>query len=187
MTKSKRYTKVYRGKRFDIMAKSEEEFERKLAIKMAQRDEELDDDIRLVSFRKGNYTHAGDVGELEALVAFTRAGFDVSKPLTSNTKYDLIADYDGKLFKVQVKTITTEEEDTGRLIFALRTTEGNHGVSRPYTTDDADVIFIHCIHPRWVGLVLPENGVFPTSIRISPRTIEERKYLFDNQVQTLVN
>lgn len=186
MAQSKRYTKVYRGKRFDIMAKSEEEYERKLAIKMAQRDDELDEDIRIVSFREGNYTHAGDVGELEALVAFTRAGFDVSKPLTSNTKYDLIADYDGKLFKVQVKTITSEEEDTGRLIFALRTTEGNHGVSRPYTTEDADVIFIHCINPRWVGLVLPIDGVFPTSVRFFPRTTEERRFLFDTQVKKLI-
>lgn len=185
MTKSKRYTKTYKGKRYSIQAKSQDEFEEKMSIKMKERDEELSEEVRTVSFREGSYTHIGDVGELEALASFVRAGFDVSKPLTSNTKYDLIADCDGKLFKVQVKTIATADY-ADRMTFSIHTTADNHGKSRAYTTDEIDLIFLHCINPRWNGLIFPEGSEFIKAISIYPKTKNAKEYSFDQQIAKIV-
>ena len=50
-------------------------------------------------------THSiGDVGEAVAVSEFTKAGLAVSIPLTANLPYDLLVDYKGKIYKVQVKT-----------------------------------------------------------------------------------
>jgi hypothetical protein len=46
----------------------------------------------------------GDFGELSAIIWLTWAGADVSRPLFHSPYYDLIADFDGRLLRVEVKT-----------------------------------------------------------------------------------
>lgn len=46
----------------------------------------------------------GDRSELEVMLALSRAGYLVSIPFGENQRYDLIADKDGVLSRVQVKT-----------------------------------------------------------------------------------
>ena len=46
----------------------------------------------------------GDFGELSAMQWLTWAGAEVSKPVFHSSFYDLIADFDGTLLRVEVKT-----------------------------------------------------------------------------------
>ena len=61
--------------------------------------------INLSSKQKGNLT------ELQSITAFYKLGYQVSIPYGENSRYDFIADINGKLIKVQCKT--SREIDTG--------------------------------------------------------------------------
>jgi hypothetical protein len=57
-----------------------------------------------------NTKDKGSVSETMAVAAFTAKGFQVSIPVGENTRYDLIVDIDGALYKVQVKTGTLNKD-----------------------------------------------------------------------------
>jgi len=50
-----------------------------------------------------NSKNKGNIGESQALAEFTKRGIQVSIPFGDNARYDLIADFNGKLNKIQVK------------------------------------------------------------------------------------
>lgn len=57
-----------------------------------------------------NQNTRGHTSELGCLLCFTELGYQVSLPFGGQARYDFIADIDGKLIKVQVKSsIVTEE------------------------------------------------------------------------------
>jgi Holliday junction resolvase-like predicted endonuclease len=53
-----------------------------------------------------NRRQQGDLGEASAIEWLTRQGGTVSCPLGHSPDYDLIAELDGRLLRVQVKTST---------------------------------------------------------------------------------
>lgn len=73
--------------------------------------------MQLTSKQKGNLT------ELQCLSAFVEHGCGVSIPYGDNSKYDFIADIDGQLFKIQVKTSSLKDENA--IKFSCRTTHVN--------------------------------------------------------------
>ena len=73
--------------------------------------------MQLTSKQKGNLT------ELQCLASFMEQGCGVSIPYGDNSKYDFIADVDGRLFKIQVKTSSLKDENAIR--FSCRTTHVN--------------------------------------------------------------
>lgn len=73
--------------------------------------------MELTSKQKGNLT------ELQCLSAFVEQGCEVSIPYGDNSKYDFIADIDGRLFKIQVKTASLKDENA--IKFSCRTTHVN--------------------------------------------------------------
>ena len=73
--------------------------------------------MELTSKQKGNLT------ELQCITAFIAAGCGVSIPYGDNSKYDFIADVNGKLLKIQVKTSSIKDE--GSIKFSCRTTHVN--------------------------------------------------------------
>ena len=68
----------------------------------------------------------GDIGELAALVWLARQGAKVSIPLGHSPHYDLVADLEGNLARVQVKTCTLFR---GRWDVTLCTRGGNQSWS----------------------------------------------------------
>ena len=86
----------------------------------------------LDSKKKGNLT------ELQCMSAFMACGCGVSIPFGDNSKYDFIADVDGKLLKIQVKTAS--EKTDGSIKFSCRSTHVNcSGVKNvKYTATDID-------------------------------------------------
>ena len=73
--------------------------------------------MQLTSKQKGNLT------ELKCLSAFVEQGCGVSIPYGDNSKYDFIADVDKKLFKIQVKTSSSKDENA--IMFSCRSTHVN--------------------------------------------------------------
>ena len=73
--------------------------------------------MELTSKQKGNLI------ELQCLAAFAEQGCGVSIPYGDNSKYDFIADVNGKLLKIQVKTSSLK--DDGAIKFSCRTTHVN--------------------------------------------------------------
>jgi hypothetical protein len=56
-----------------------------------------------------NRRQQGDLGEISAIEWLTRQGATVSVPMGHSPDYDLIAEVEGRLLRVQVKTSTREE------------------------------------------------------------------------------
>lgn len=88
--------------------------------------------MELTSKQKGNLT------ELQCLTAFIEQGCGVSIPYGDNSKYDFIADVNGALLKIQVKTSSLKDENA--IQFSCRTTHVNcAGVKNErYSSDDID-------------------------------------------------
>ena len=91
----------------------------------------------------------GDLGELSALEWLVKAGAHVYIPLGHSPDCDLVADMDGRLVRVQVKT--SRFFRLGRWEVALATRGGNrswNGVVKRFTPDRADFLFVHVADGR---------------------------------------
>ena len=84
--------------------------------------------------KKGNLT------ELRCLAAFMENECGVSIPYGDNSKYDFIADVNGKLLKIQVKTSSYANDEKTAIQFSCRSTHVNcKGVLNVrYSKDEID-------------------------------------------------
>ena len=74
--------------------------------------------INLQPKQKGNLT------ELQCITAFYELGYSVNIPYGENSRYDFIADVDGQLIKIQVKTSRIKKENEA-IVFACRSSNVN--------------------------------------------------------------
>ena len=120
--------------------------------------------MELTTKQKGNLT------ELQCLAAFMEHGCGISIPYGDNSKYDFIADIDGQLFKIQVKTSSLKDENA--IKFSCRTTHVNcNGVKNErYSEEDVDFFATYwegkcylvpireCSVEKTLRFVPPKNG-----------------------------
>lgn len=121
--------------------------------------------MQLDSKQKGNLT------ELQCLVAFSKLGLTVSIPYGDHARYDFVLDIDNKLYKIQCKT--SSKQDEGLYQFSCRSTAANHSraANRTYTEDEIDffatIIESKCYlvpvqetssHSKMMRFVPPKNG-----------------------------
>jgi len=85
-----------------------------------------------------NSKNIGNIGEAKALAKFVELGIPVYIPFGDNEKADLIAEFNGKLNKIQVKTSCKAKN--GVMIFDLTssTLHRKHGIKHIYTTNEID-------------------------------------------------
>lgn len=90
--------------------------------------------MELDSKKKGNLT------EMQCMAAFMAENCGVSVPFGDNSKYDFIADVDGQLLKIQVKTSSISKNAENAIKFSCRSTHLNcKGVQNVrYTKDEID-------------------------------------------------
>ncbi len=95
--------------------------------------------MELDAKKKGNLT------EMQCMSAFMSQNCGVSIPFGDNSKYDFIADVDGCLLKIQVKTASVSKKDENAIRFSCRSTHLNcKGVQNVrYTKDDIDYFATH--------------------------------------------
>lgn len=82
----------------------------------------------------------GNLTELQCITAFYELGYQVSIPYGENSRYDFIADIEGKLIRVQVKTSSPVRNSEGAITFQTRSTRINstQNISHPYTKEEID-------------------------------------------------
>lgn len=85
-----------------------------------------------------NSKRLGNIGEAKAIAAFVENQIPVYLPFGDNEKADLIAEFNGKLNKIQVKS--SEKAEDGKMIFNLvsSTVHRKNGVKHIYTSDEID-------------------------------------------------
>ena len=90
--------------------------------------------MELSAKEKGNLT------ELKCITAFYELGYQVSIPYGENSRYDFIADVNGKLIRVQVKTSSLKRDTQGAISFATASTRINstQNITRRYTKNEID-------------------------------------------------
>lgn len=86
----------------------------------------------------------GNLGLGKAIEYFTSQSIPLAIPLNDTQKYDLIADFQGKLQRVSVKTSTSTKNGISYEV-QLRNTGGSSGVSkvRPFDNTTCDYVFIY--------------------------------------------
>lgn len=135
-----------------------------------------------------NSKRVGNIGEAKVLTKFVELGIPVYLPFGDNEKADLIAEFNGKLNKIQVKTSIKAED--GKMIFDLTssTLHRKNGVKHIYTDNEIDYFACYNIQRNKIFLI-NINEVPSTSIIIryeKPKNNQiqgihfEEDYLIDN-------
>lgn len=99
----------------------------------------------------------GNVGEAIALAGFVQMQIPVYIPFGDNERADLIAEFNGKLQKIQVKT--SEKCEDGKVTFSLvsSTVHRKNGVKHVYTKDEIDYFVLYNIETHMLLLVPQER------------------------------
>ena len=81
----------------------------------------------------------GNLTELQCISAFYEIGYSVSIPYGENNRYDFIADVEGHLVRVQVKTSSTKD-DGKSYSFSCRSsrTNGKRTINKKYNKSEID-------------------------------------------------
>lgn len=88
----------------------------------------------LTSKQKGNLT------ELQVITYLYSLGYSCSIPYGENSRYDLIADIQGKLIRIQVKTSSIKDGNPNAIEFACRSSRTNSTgvINSRYTKSEID-------------------------------------------------
>lgn len=132
----------------------------------------------------------GILGEAKVLSKFTELGVPISIPFGDNCSYDLIAEFNGKLQKIQVKT--SAQTKNGCTSFRTRKVRinRNKNIIKNYTKAEVDYYALYSIKRDKVFLVKFED-VKKNSINIrfeEPKNKQgkllkfEEDYLIDNVI-----
>jgi PD-(D/E)XK endonuclease len=109
-----------------------------------------------------NPRRQGDLGEFSAIEWLGSRGYPIAIPVGHSPDWDLIAEIDGKLVRIQVKTATFIRN--GRFHVSLKTCGGNqswNGVVKRFSRERCDWLFVLVADGRcWF---IPANAVEGTS------------------------
>ena len=138
--------------------------------------------MNLDSKQKGNLT------ELECITSFYELGYKVSIPYGENSRYDFIADINGKLIRVQCKT--SREVEDGVILFSCRScrSNSNSSIERRYTKEEIDYF---CTYWNGVCYLVPvqECSVTKKLRFISPKNNQKAgiTYADDYEIKRQIN
>ena len=133
----------------------------------------------------------GNLGEVRVLSEFVKLGIQCYLPYGDGSGVDLIADFGGKLNRIQVKT-TEHLNKTGAMEWKTTRQEGYHGTRVTYDKSDIDYFAFYCIETDIVCLV-PFNEDFPVStlsIRLDDYTgkrTSKMRFASDFLVEKIIN
>ena len=116
--------------------------------------------IRAVDKSTNNTGLVGKIGEISTIRKFVENGIPVYTPVLDNTKVDLVAEFDGRPQRIQVKTSSrTRGIDNGATSFLLRSSGNifNHGIATPKSTkygiDEVDYFALYDYNANEVYLL----------------------------------
>ena len=97
----------------------------------------------------------GNIGEAVILAEFVKRNIQVAIPFGDNARYDLIAEFNGKLNKIQIKYCDYLSENNSMVCPCASST--NHTTNKHYTTYVNDGIDYMCFYlAAWdVSIIVP--------------------------------
>ena len=133
----------------------------------------------------------GNIGEAVILSEFVKRGIQCSLPFGDAARYDLIAEFNGKLNKIQIKYCAQITENNSIICPCASST--NHTTNKHYTTYENDVDYIACyIQPLDKSILIPIKEVGKQksiTVRITPTSNNQQKgihylddFSFDNYI-----
>lgn len=116
----------------------------------------------------------GSISELQCILAFTELGYQVSLPFGGQARYDFIADINGKLIRVQVKSAKKISDES--FMIECRNSHYLHGhhTHTKYGEDEIDyfatfnkgkcylIAISNCGSTKTFRYALPSNGIKST-------------------------
>lgn len=86
-----------------------------------------------------NSKQIGNITELETMLAFLKQGYNVLTPYGDCERYDFVVDAKGKLFKIQAKT-SSSEDDGASFKFSCRSSNRKNGkiIHHSYSEEEID-------------------------------------------------
>ena len=108
-----------------------------------------------------NSSQLGNIGEARVLSEFVKLGVPCYLPYGDGNTADLIAEFNGKLNRIQIKT-TISLNKAGAMEWKVTRQEGYHGNRVQYNANDIDYFAFYCLETDMVCLV-PFDENFPTS------------------------
>ena len=114
----------------------------------------------------------GNIGLGKAIEYFTSQGIPVAIPLNDTQKYDLIADFNGDLQRVSVKTSRYKSSETSYEV-QLKNTGGSTGNNkiRLFDNTDCDYVFIYTADES-LYLIPSQDISATTSIKVGNKYTE---------------
>lgn len=122
-------------------------------------------DLFAISFMEVLQTkQKGNLTELQCITSFYELGYQVSIPYGENSRYDFIADINGKLIRVQCKT-SHIVDNNGSIEFATRSSRTNatRNIQRTYTADEIDYF---CTYWQGKCYLIPVNETASSSKKL---------------------
>jgi hypothetical protein len=123
---------------------------------------------------KRNTKRIGDLSEIMVLSALIRAGYYVSIPFGENHRYDLIAEKDNVLYKIQVKSGRLRK---GAILFACYSSHAHRGGGMRRYTGEIDLFGVYCADVDGVYLIpAADVSAWSWSLRVeSPKNGQSKK------------
>ena len=87
-----------------------------------------------------NSKQIGNITEVESMLAFLKAGYNVLTPYGDCEKYDFVADVNGKFLKIQCKTAHAIDTENTGFTFNCRSSHRKDGkcINEKYSKDEVD-------------------------------------------------
>lgn len=133
----------------------------------------------------------GNIGEARVLSEFIKLGVPCYLPYGDGNTADLIAQFNNKLNKIQIKT-TASLNKAGAMEWKVTRQEGYHGSRIQYDKKDIDYFAFYCLETDIVCLV-PFDENFPTttlSIRLdnySGQRLPTMRFVKDFQIANFIH
>ncbi len=115
--------------------------------------------------------HQGELAEAAFLEKAVRLGFTVSRPFGESSAYDFIVEKDGRLARVQVKSVAVARNGTYRI-----SSGSGHSSKRAYTRAEIDVLAAYVV-PEKTWYLIPVAAFSPVkSIHLCPQRPSRRRF-----------
>lgn len=141
-----------------------------------------------------NSKQKGNITELECMLAFVKAGYNVLTPYGDCERYDFVADINGMFYKIQVKT-SREKEDGNYIEFntASQTTKNGKAIHQSYDETQIDY-FMTSYNEKAYLVPVNEASAREKRLRFVPPKNGQVKgitfaqeYEFERMVEKIVN
>lgn len=113
-----------------------------------------------------NSKRIGNIGEAKVLAKFVEMGIPIYIPFGDDEKADLIAEFDGKLNKIQVKTSIKLKNGCSIFDLTSSTAHRTNGKRRKYLNSEIDYFALYSLDRDKIYLMkVPDNPMSAITIR----------------------